>query len=174
MSDERDAAIRAEIVALPQKYPLTSPQDAVNDASAYLTTGLAFADSAVLWTQGETLLTAKDAEAIKSGLLYLIVPNMPDNENKTVVTDLLDVFILLLLSKAATMTAEQKSDLTAHLATFFGDAAALLIDSTLGKSLGFDACEILARQIGNAAITAAINGTMAAIELSNTESDSDE
>lgn len=144
-TEKRNEAFREALINLNKQFPIQGPQCAVDHASALIVSGLAYSDIAQEIGSGEELLETSDAEDLKNGLMYFIIPGLPNEDDVT--KRFFDSLHLIITNRFGAMKPEELSDLTKEIATFAADVAATTINFVLPASLKQEDVDDIAKRL---------------------------
>jgi len=147
------------IVAFATGFELENLQEMLDMGTSMVGAGLGYLDVTSDPTSDEPVLSSEDANRLTHGLAWTIVVALEDDKVEPL-AEFLEAFVTQLLRKAATLSPENRSQVTIELAKFFGIAAAGIVASTMPYDCEAKELAAIAETISGQAIGATIQAAV--------------
>lgn len=154
--------MQKKVVKFTTKYKPANAQEVLDVGTSLITTGLAYLDVVGnLDGEDDGILDGETANRLVQGLAWLTVHQ---TESGPELRNFLEALEYLIITRTATLNAEQRADTTADLAVMYGNITAYVINTTLPVALDDDQMNDVAKTISASCVAAAIRATINCVE----------
>ena len=154
--------MQKKVAKFATKFKPENAQEVLDAGTALITTGLAYLDLVGnLDGEDDGVLDGETANRLVQGLAWLTVHQ---TESGPQLKKFLEALEYLIVARATTLNAEQRADLTTHLAVMYGSITAFVINATLPVTLNDDQIDDVGKNISASCVAAAIRAAINCVE----------